>query len=114
MPPPGWRRRDPRCPRRVRAGVGGARHLRNPEERDAWLWKLDCQHRRFNFVGDTTWLSGEVVDKVQTEGPNGIRSEVHLAIQEQTATTASMTSAAHELTNLSVELQSVVSRFKLE
>ena len=36
------------------------------------------------------------------------------AVREQTATTASMTSAAHELTNLSVELQSVVSRFKLE
>jgi acyl dehydratase len=48
---------------------------------DAWLWKLDCQHRRFNFIGDTTWLSGEVVDKVQTEGPGGIRSEVHLAIR---------------------------------
>jgi methyl-accepting chemotaxis protein len=40
--------------------------------------------------------------------------EVLKAIREQTATTASMTSAAHELTNLSVELQSVVSRFKLE
>jgi methyl-accepting chemotaxis protein len=40
--------------------------------------------------------------------------EVLGAIREQTATTASMTSAAHELTNLSVELQSVVSRFKLE
>ncbi|HUC07199.1 MAG TPA: methyl-accepting chemotaxis protein [Solirubrobacterales bacterium] len=40
--------------------------------------------------------------------------EVLKAIREQTATTASMTSAAHEQTNLSVELQSVVSRFKLE
>jgi methyl-accepting chemotaxis protein len=40
--------------------------------------------------------------------------EVLGAIREQTATTASMTSSAHELTNLSVELQSVVSRFKLE
>ncbi len=40
--------------------------------------------------------------------------EVSSAIREQTATTASMTSAAHELTNLSVELQSVVSRFKLD
>jgi acyl dehydratase len=47
---------------------------------DAWLWKLECQHRRFNFIGDTTWLSGTVVDKVQTEGPGGIRSAVHLEI----------------------------------
>jgi hypothetical protein len=25
---------------------------------DAWLWKLDCQFRRFNYVGDTHWLRG--------------------------------------------------------
>ena len=48
---------------------------------DGWLWKMDCQHRRFNFVGDTTWLTGEVVDKVQTDGPNGVRSEVHIALR---------------------------------
>ncbi len=48
---------------------------------DAWLWKLECQHRRFNFVGDTTWLTGEVVDKVQTETPTGVRSEVHVEIR---------------------------------
>ena len=24
---------------------------------DAWLWKLDCQFRRFNFVGDTHWMT---------------------------------------------------------
>ena len=47
----------------------------------AWLWKLECEHRRFNFVGDTTWLTGEVVDKVQTERPTGVRSEVHLQIR---------------------------------
>src|SRR5437763_3694169 len=40
--------------------------------------------------------------------------EVSRAIREQVATTASMASAAQELTNLSVELQTVVSRFKLE
>lgn len=48
---------------------------------DAWLWKLECQHRRFNFMGDTTWLTGEVVDKVQTEVEGRTRSEVHLAIR---------------------------------
>ncbi len=48
---------------------------------DAWLWKLDCQHRRFNFVGDTTWLTGEVVDKVQTDTASGVRSEVHVEIR---------------------------------
>ena len=25
---------------------------------DAWLWKLDCEFRKFNYVGDTQWLRG--------------------------------------------------------
>ena len=40
--------------------------------------------------------------------------EVSRAIREQAITTAQIASASQELTNLSVELQSVVSRFKLE
>ena len=27
---------------------------------DAWLWKLDCEFRRFNYVGDTQWMTGNV------------------------------------------------------
>ena len=30
---------------------------------DGWLWKLDCQSRAFNFMGDTTICSGSVTDK---------------------------------------------------
>jgi acyl dehydratase len=48
---------------------------------DAWLWKFECQHRRFNFIGDTTWLTGEVVAKLQTETPHGLRSEVHVEMR---------------------------------
>jgi acyl dehydratase len=48
---------------------------------DGWLWKLECQHRRFNFIGDTTWLTGEVVDKVQVDHDDGVPSEVHLEIR---------------------------------
>ena len=40
--------------------------------------------------------------------------EVVRAVREQAATTAAMAQASQELTNISVELQSVVSRFKLE
>jgi methyl-accepting chemotaxis protein len=40
--------------------------------------------------------------------------EVSRAIREQAVVTASINSASQELTNLSVELQTVVSRFKLE
>ncbi len=35
---------------------------------DAWLWKLQCEFRRFNYVGDTQWLSGRVVTKFLAEG----------------------------------------------
>ena len=27
---------------------------------DAWLWKLDCEFRLFNYVGDTHWMRGRV------------------------------------------------------
>jgi acyl dehydratase len=35
---------------------------------DAWLWKLDCQFRRFNYVGDTHWIRGRVARKFLAEG----------------------------------------------
>jgi len=44
---------------------------------DGWLWKLSVQHRRFNFVGDTTFLTGEVVAKRQVDG----RNEVEIAVR---------------------------------
>ncbi|HKE75211.1 MAG TPA: hypothetical protein VKB57_16435 [Acidimicrobiales bacterium] len=35
---------------------------------DAWLWKLDCEFRRFNYVGDTQWLSGTVTRRYLADG----------------------------------------------
>jgi acyl dehydratase len=35
---------------------------------DAWLWKLDCEFRKFNFVGDTQWLQGTVTDTYLAPG----------------------------------------------
>jgi methyl-accepting chemotaxis protein len=43
----------------------------------------------------------------------GATEQVRKVIAEQTAAVAQMASAAQELTNLSVELQTVVSRFRL-
>ncbi|MGH9274861.1 MAG: hypothetical protein ACRDZU_09465, partial [Acidimicrobiales bacterium] len=34
---------------------------------DAWLWKLDCQFRKFNYVGDTHWMRGRVTRKYLTD-----------------------------------------------
>ncbi|MBV8979407.1 MAG: MaoC family dehydratase N-terminal domain-containing protein [Acidimicrobiia bacterium] len=35
---------------------------------DAWLWKLDCEFRRFNYVGDTHWMRGRVTRKYMADG----------------------------------------------
>ena len=35
---------------------------------DAWLWRLDCEFRKFNYVGDTQWLRGRVIRKFLAEG----------------------------------------------
>ena len=31
---------------------------------DGWLWRLDCEFRRFNYVGDTHWMRGRVARKL--------------------------------------------------
>jgi acyl dehydratase len=35
---------------------------------DAWLWRLDCEFRWFNYVGDTQWLRGKVTRRYLAEG----------------------------------------------
>ncbi|WP_419919679.1 hypothetical protein [Candidatus Poriferisocius sp.] len=35
---------------------------------DAWLWRLDCQFRGFNYVGDTHWMRGRVARKYLAGG----------------------------------------------
>jgi len=35
---------------------------------DAWLWKLECEFRRFNYVGDTQWLGGRVERRYRAAG----------------------------------------------
>ena len=43
---------------------------------DGWLWKLRCEHRKFNYHGDVTWVRGEVAGKQQVDG----RNEVHVKV----------------------------------
>ncbi|MGH9027306.1 MAG: hypothetical protein ACRDWD_14500 [Acidimicrobiia bacterium] len=35
---------------------------------DAWLWKLDCEFRTFNYVGDTHWMRGRVTRSYLADG----------------------------------------------
>jgi methyl-accepting chemotaxis protein len=62
--------------------------------------------------------SAEMVQAIEhisgvAKGNANSTEEVHAVIREQTAAVAQMTSSAQELTNLSVELQTVVTRFRL-
>jgi acyl dehydratase len=35
---------------------------------DGWLWKLDCEFRQFNYVGDTQWLGGKITRHYRADG----------------------------------------------
>ena len=35
---------------------------------DGWLWKLDCEFRLFNYVGDLHTITGQVVRKYLADG----------------------------------------------
>jgi hypothetical protein len=35
---------------------------------DAWLWRLDCEFRKFNWVGDTHWMRGRVTQRYLADG----------------------------------------------
>ncbi|MFD5625626.1 MaoC family dehydratase N-terminal domain-containing protein [Streptomyces sp. NPDC127072] len=54
---------------------------------DGWLWRLRCEHRRFNYMGDTTWVRGTVVDKRRTDGRNEVHIEVRCENQRGEVTT---------------------------
>lgn len=54
----------------------------------AWLWKLDCEFRAFNYVGDTQWLSGRVVRKhLAAGGRPAVDLELDCTNQRGVATT---------------------------
>ncbi|MBV9995373.1 MAG: MaoC family dehydratase N-terminal domain-containing protein [Caulobacteraceae bacterium] len=35
---------------------------------DGWLWRFHGEMRRFNYIGDTTWIRGEVTGKREVDG----------------------------------------------
>ncbi|MFF3567510.1 MaoC family dehydratase N-terminal domain-containing protein [Nocardia jiangxiensis] len=52
-----------------------------------WLWKLRCEHRKFNYLGDATWVRGTVADKRKVDGRNEIHLEVRCENQRGEVTT---------------------------
>jgi acyl dehydratase len=59
---------------------------------DGWLWKLSVQHRAFNYIGDTTWLRGDVTGKRIVQGHHVV--EVSLRCENQTGAVTSPATAS--------------------
>jgi acyl dehydratase len=49
---------------------------------DAWLWKLECEFRQFNYVGDTQWLRGRITRKYLAAGDRPA-VDVELSVENQ-------------------------------
>ena len=96
---------------------------------DAWLWKLDCQFRKFNYVGDTHWIRGRVtrtylaekIDQPSTSRYGGRTREArrrHRATRRSCcprATTArSVSTAAGGATTCQDALDALADRFAAE
>lgn len=54
---------------------------------DAWLWRLECEFRRFNYVGDTQWLDGTVVRRHLVDGRPAVEVELRATNQRGELTT---------------------------
>ncbi|MFG1923388.1 MaoC family dehydratase N-terminal domain-containing protein [Cryptosporangium sp. NPDC048952] len=54
---------------------------------EGWLFRLRCEHRKFNYIGDTTWVHGRVTDKRQVDGRNEVHLEVSCTNQRGETTT---------------------------
>lgn len=54
---------------------------------DGWLWRLRCEHRKFNYIGDTTWVRGAVTAKGVEDGHHTIELELRCENQRGEITT---------------------------
>jgi acyl dehydratase len=54
---------------------------------EGWLWKLNCEHRKFVYTGDTYWIKGRVKDKQM--GPHGGEVNLQVWVENQWGTVVS-------------------------
>jgi hypothetical protein len=43
---------------------------------NGWLWKLSAQFRRFNYIGDLTWVKGTVTSKAVQDGLHTVQLDI--------------------------------------
>jgi acyl dehydratase len=67
---------------------------------DGWLYRMRCEHRKFNYIGDTTRVTGTVTGKRIAEGHAMIDLELRCTNQRGEMTTpgtATVLLASHQL-----------------
>lgn len=58
---------------------------------DAWLYTLRVEHRKFNYVGDTTWVTGTVTGKSITDEGHAVVDLELKAVNQRGETTSPAT-----------------------
>jgi acyl dehydratase len=46
-----------------------AQYVSNYMGDDGWMWRFHSEMRKFNYIGDTTWITGQVTAKREVDGP---------------------------------------------
>jgi len=60
---------------------------------DGFLSRIDCQYRKFNYMGDATWCRGEVVEKFERNGKKYVKLDLDTVNQRDEVTTVATAEA---------------------
>ncbi len=58
-----------------------------------FLSRIDCQYRKFNYMGDATWCRGEVVEKLEKNGKKYVKLDLDTVNQRDEVTTVATAEA---------------------
>jgi acyl dehydratase len=57
------------------------------------ITRIECQYRKFNYMGDATWCRGTVVDKFEKDGRKMVRLDIDTVNQRDEVTTVATAEA---------------------
>jgi acyl dehydratase len=60
---------------------------------DGWLTRIECQYRKFNYMGDATWCRGKVTDKLEKNGKKRVALDLETVNHRDEVTTVARAEA---------------------
>ena len=60
---------------------------------EGWLTRIECQYRKFNYMGDATWSRGKVTDKFEKNGKKRVALDLETVNQRDEVTTVARAEA---------------------